>query len=185
MNEVFDTFNGMMAIGIGYVAVLMPVFILLVIFIYDAKNKKNRYDTLITISKNINNPEFFEEEPLSFKSRGSEGYSVNVNGEEYVISVNPLGDIEFADGVSVNTSATNAQPASTSNAQPINAQLGGNIFKVLCKVGDVIALDQTVLILEAMKMETEVKSPIAGTITSIDIKEGDAVTPGQLLLTVG
>ena len=135
--------------------------------------------------KNINNPEFFEEEPLSFKSRGSEGYSVNVNGEEYVISINPLGDIEFADGFSVNTSATNAQPASTSNAQPINAQLGGNIFKVLCKVGDVIALDQTVLILEAMKMETEVKSPFAGTITSIDIKEGDAVTPGQLLLTVG
>ena len=135
--------------------------------------------------KNINNPEFFEEEPLSFKSRGSEGYSVNVNGEEYLISINPLGEIEFADGVAANTSATNAQPTSTSNAQPINAQLGGNIFKVLCKVGDVIALDQTVLILEAMKMETEVKSPIAGTITSIDIKEGDAVTPGQLLLTVG
>ena len=135
--------------------------------------------------KNINNPEFFEEEPLSFKSRGSEGYSVNVNGEEYVISINPLGEIEFADGVSANTSATNTQPTSTSNAQPINAQLGGNIFKVLCKVGDVIALDQTVLILEAMKMETEVKSPIAGTITSIEIKEGDAVTPGQLLLTVG
>jgi oxaloacetate decarboxylase alpha subunit len=108
-----------------------------------------------------------------------------VNGEEYVISINPLGEIEFTDGVSANTSATNAQPTSTSNAQPINAQLGGNIFKVLCKVGDVIALDQTVLILEAMKMETEVKSPFAGTITSIDIKEGDAVTPGQLLLTVG
>ncbi len=135
--------------------------------------------------KNINNPEFFEEEPLSFRSRGSDGYSVNVNGEEYVISINPLGEIEFADGVSANTSPTNAQPISNSNAQPINAQLGGNIFKVLCKVGDVIALDQTVLILEAMKMETEVKSPIAGTITSIDIKEGDAVTPGQLLLTVG
>ena len=135
--------------------------------------------------KNINNPEFFEEEPLSFRSRGSDGYSVNVNGEEYVISINPLGEIEFADGVSANTSATNAQPISNSNAQPINAQLGGNIFKVLCKVGDVIAIDQTVLILEAMKMETEVKSPFAGTITSVDIKEGDAVTPGQLLLTVG
>ena len=135
--------------------------------------------------KNINNPEFFEDEPLSFSNRGSEGYSVNVNGEEYLISINSLGEIEFANGVSTNTSATNAEPTSTSNAQPINAQLGGNIFKVLCKVGDVIALDQTVLILEAMKMETEVKSPFAGTITSIDIKEGDAVTPGQLLLTVG
>jgi oxaloacetate decarboxylase alpha subunit len=135
--------------------------------------------------KNIDNPEFFEDEPLSFSNRGSEGYSVNVNGEEYLISINPLGEIDFTDGVSANTSTTNAEPTSTSNAQPINAQLGGNIFKVLCKVGDVIALDQTVLILEAMKMETEVKSPFAGTITSIDIKEGDAVTPGQLLLTVG
>jgi len=135
--------------------------------------------------KNINNPEFFEDEPLSFRNRGNEGYSVNVNGEEYVITINPLGEIEFSDSVSANTSAMIAQPASTSNAQPINAQLGGNIFKVLCRVGDVIALDQTVLILEAMKMETEVKSPFAGTITSIDIKEGDAVTPGQLLLTVG
>ena len=135
--------------------------------------------------KNINNPEFFEDEPLSFRNRGNEGYSVNVNGEEYVITINPLGEIEFSDSVSANTSAMIAQPAPTSNAQPINAQLGGNIFKVLCRVGDVIALDQTVLILEAMKMETEVKSPFAGTITSIDIKEGDAVTPGQLLLTVG
>ena len=135
--------------------------------------------------KNIDNPEFFEDEPLSFSNRGSEGYSVNVNGEEYLISINPLGEIEFADGVSANTSTTIPQPTSANNAHSINAQLGGNIFKVLCKVGDVIAIDQTVLILEAMKMETEVKSPFAGTITSIDIKEGDAVTPGQLLLTVG
>ncbi len=61
MNEVFDTFNGMLALGIGYVAVLMPVLILLVIFIYDTKNKKNRYDTLITISKNVNNPDDIKE----------------------------------------------------------------------------------------------------------------------------
>ena len=61
MNEFIDTFNGTLALGIGYVAVLLPVFILLVIFVYDAKNKKNRYDTLITISKNINNPEDIKE----------------------------------------------------------------------------------------------------------------------------
>ena len=135
--------------------------------------------------KNIDNSEFFEDEPLLFKDRGSEGYSVNVNGEEYIVSINPLGEIEFADGVSAKTSATMAQSSSANNTQPINAQLGGNIFKVLCNVGDVVTVDQTVLILEAMKMETEVKSPFAGTIASIDVKEGDAVTPGQLLLTVG
>jgi len=61
MDPVFDTFNGILALGIGYVAVLMPVLILLVIFIYDTKNKKNRYDALITISKNVNNPDDIKE----------------------------------------------------------------------------------------------------------------------------
>ena len=61
MNEFIDTFNGTVVLGIGYVAVLLPVFILLVIFVYDAKNKKNRYDALITISKNINDPDDMKE----------------------------------------------------------------------------------------------------------------------------
>ena len=61
MNEFIDTFNGTLALGIGYVAVLLPVLILLVIFVYDSRNKKNRYDTLITISKNINDPDDMKE----------------------------------------------------------------------------------------------------------------------------
>ena len=61
MNEFIDTFNESLALGIGYVAVLMPVLILLVIFVYDSRNKKNRYDALITISKNINDPEDIKE----------------------------------------------------------------------------------------------------------------------------
>jgi len=54
-------FEDIFAIGIGYAAVLMPVLILLVIFVFDSRNKKNRYDTLITISKNINDPEDIKE----------------------------------------------------------------------------------------------------------------------------
>ena len=54
-------FEGIFAIGIGYAAVLMPVLILLVIFVFDSRNKKNRYDTLITISKDINDPEDIKE----------------------------------------------------------------------------------------------------------------------------
>ena len=61
MNEFIDTFLGTLALGIGYVALLMPVLILLVIFVYDSRNKKNRYDTLITISKNINDPDDIKE----------------------------------------------------------------------------------------------------------------------------
>ena len=61
MNEFIDTFNGTLALGIGYVSVLLPVLIVLIIFFYDSKNKKSRYDTLITISKNINNPDYIKE----------------------------------------------------------------------------------------------------------------------------
>ncbi|MEY2972388.1 MAG: hypothetical protein RI886_165 [Pseudomonadota bacterium] len=136
--------------------------------------------------KNINNPEYFEDEPLLFKDNGNNSYSVKVNDEEYFVSINSLGDIEFNETISTSNSSKIA-PQITSNeaSQPINAQLGGNIFKVLCKVGDVISIDQNVLILEAMKMETEVKSPFAGTVTAIYVQEGDAVTPGQILLSIG
>ena len=61
MNEFIDTFNGTLALGIGYVSVLLPVLIVLIIFFYDSKNKKSIYDTLITISKNINNPDDIKE----------------------------------------------------------------------------------------------------------------------------
>jgi oxaloacetate decarboxylase alpha subunit len=136
--------------------------------------------------KNINNPEYFEDEPLSFKDNGNNFYSVKVNDEEYFVSINSLGDIEFNEAISTsNTSKIAPQITSNEASQPINAQLGGNIFKVLCKVGDVISIDQNVLILEAMKMETEVKSPFGGTVTAIYVQEGDAVTPGQMLLSIG
>ena len=136
--------------------------------------------------KNINNPEYFEDEPLLFKDNGNNCYSVKVNDEEYFVSINSLGDIEFNEAISTsNTSKIAPQITSNEASQPINAQLGGNIFKVLCKVGDVISIDQNVLILEAMKMETEVKSPFGGTVTAIYVQEGDAVTPGQMLLSIG
>ena len=61
MLEFTDMLHGTLSLGIGFVVVLMPVLILLVIFVYDSRNKKNKYDTLITISKNINNPEDIKE----------------------------------------------------------------------------------------------------------------------------
>ena len=61
MNGFMDSLNGALALGSGYVSVLLPVLIVLIIFFYDSKNKKSRYDTLITISKNINNPDDLKE----------------------------------------------------------------------------------------------------------------------------
>nr|VFJ90086.1 MAG: methylmalonyl-CoA carboxyltransferase 1.3S subunit [Candidatus Kentron sp. LFY] len=64
----------------------------------------------------------------------------------------------------------------------ISSPLSGTVFKVLSKVGDVVEANQDLLILEAMKMETNVVSTMAGTIKNIAVAEGDAVSQGQLLI---
>ena len=58
-----------------------------------------------------------------------------------------------------------------------------NVFKVLVSPGQAVAAGETVMILEAMKMETEVSAPAAGTISSVDVAPGDAVSVGDSLLT--
>nr|VFK38880.1 MAG: methylmalonyl-CoA carboxyltransferase 1.3S subunit [Candidatus Kentron sp. SD]VFK42106.1 MAG: methylmalonyl-CoA carboxyltransferase 1.3S subunit [Candidatus Kentron sp. SD]VFK78938.1 MAG: methylmalonyl-CoA carboxyltransferase 1.3S subunit [Candidatus Kentron sp. SD] len=64
----------------------------------------------------------------------------------------------------------------------ISSPLSGTVFKVLSKVGDVVEANQDLLILEAMKMETNVVSTMAGTIKNVAVAEGDAVSQGQLLI---
>ena len=66
----------------------------------------------------------------------------------------------------------------------MEAPLGGNIFRILSKEGEKINLDSAVLILEAMKMETEIKAGHSGVVANINVKEGDSVTVGQVLLSL-
>jgi acetyl-CoA carboxylase biotin carboxyl carrier protein len=63
----------------------------------------------------------------------------------------------------------------------IKAELAGNVWKVLCKEGQSVAADETLLILESMKMEIPVTAPRAGKVTRLHVKEGDTVQEGQLL----
>ena len=77
------------------------------------------------------------------------------------------------------------QSASVSASEALNAPLAGNIFKVLVNEGDEVEAGEVVIIMEAMKMETEIRAVNAGTITSLHIKEGDSVTVGQALLSLG
>nr|VFK64585.1 MAG: methylmalonyl-CoA carboxyltransferase 1.3S subunit [Candidatus Kentron sp. UNK]VFK71145.1 MAG: methylmalonyl-CoA carboxyltransferase 1.3S subunit [Candidatus Kentron sp. UNK] len=76
-----------------------------------------------------------------------------------------------------------APSAAVDNSEKtIASPLSGTVFKVLSKVGDVVEANQDLLILEAMKMETNVVSTIAGTIKNVAVAEGDAVSQGQLLI---
>ena len=62
------------------------------------------------------------------------------------------------------------------------APLAGNVFKVLVKAGDPVAAGQVVIILEAMKMETEVRATSAGVVRDVLVREGDAVKVGESLM---
>lgn len=66
----------------------------------------------------------------------------------------------------------------------VKAELVGNVWKIVTKPGDVVAEDQTLLILESMKMEIEVVAPKAGTVREILVKETDVVKEGQVLVVL-
>jgi acetyl-CoA carboxylase biotin carboxyl carrier protein len=64
------------------------------------------------------------------------------------------------------------------------APIAGNVWKILIAVGDKVELDDEVIILEALKMETPIYCDDSGTITEIRVKEGDAVNDGDVLAVI-
>jgi len=66
----------------------------------------------------------------------------------------------------------------------VKAELAGNLWKVVVKEGQQVGADETLMILESMKMEIPVSAPKAGRVTRIHVKEGETVQEGQLLAEV-
>ena len=139
--------------------------------------------------ENRNNPDAFEpvptlEDALAMsapKKSGSEVYTITVNGQNYVVQVAEGGDIS---AVAPASAAPAAAPAPAGEGEEIPAPLAGNIWKVEVSAGQAVQEGDVLVILEAMKMETEVRAARAGTIVTIDVSEGDAVQVGDSLLTL-
>jgi oxaloacetate decarboxylase alpha subunit len=111
-----------------------------------------------------------------------EKYQVTVNGQSYDVEVAPGGSISSIAPQA--TQAPAAAPVAAAQTKPVNAPLAGNIFKILVKPGQNVQAGEIVIILEAMKMETEVRSPCAGVVADIAVSEGDTVELGHKLLDV-
>ena len=129
-------------------------------------------------------PDFFETEPADILEQADSSYIVSIDDKEYSVVVKSNNSVEI-NGSSVKS--TNEQPSHAAQAGSgsiINAPLGGNIFKLIAQEGQSLEPDATVLILEAMKMETEIKSPAAGVVTKIFVKPGDSVKPGDPLFEI-
>lgn len=116
----------------------------------------------------------------------AEVYTVEVNGKSFVVQVNEGGDIEglkpIGDAPAGPTVASSAPAAGA--GEPQLAPLAGNIFKVLVQPGQLVQEGDLVIILEAMKMETEIRAFKAGTVSGVNVKVGDAVSVGDSLLTL-
>ena len=145
--------------------------------------------------ENRGNPDAFEPAPTgqemvakTTKPGEPEVYTVTVNGKEFVVQVADGGDItgiKPVDGGAASASTAPAAAPAAGAGEPQPAPVSGNIFKVLVSPGDMVEDGEVVMILEAMKMETEVCARRAGTVGSVNVKVGDAVNVGDTLLTIG
>ncbi|MEW7999327.1 MAG: sodium-extruding oxaloacetate decarboxylase subunit alpha [Candidatus Thiodiazotropha endolucinida] len=117
---------------------------------------------------------------------GPESYQVEVNGVTYNVKVTPSGAVSEVIQTSTPAAAQSAAPVAAVNpgGDVINAPLSGNIHAIKVAAGDAIAAGDVVMVLEAMKMETEVRATSAGTVAQILVKEGETVQVGSPLLSL-
>jgi oxaloacetate decarboxylase alpha subunit len=115
---------------------------------------------------------------------GPESYQVEVNGVTYNVKVSPSGAVSEVAQTTDPAVAPSAAPAASGGGDVINAPLSGNIHAIKVAEGDTIAAGDVVMVLEAMKMETEVRATSAGTVAQILVKEGETVHVGSPLLSL-
>ncbi|MGR7358761.1 biotin/lipoyl-containing protein, partial [Klebsiella aerogenes] len=160
---------------------------------------ENAIDDVLTVAlfpqiglkflENRHNPAAFEPVPqveeatsaAPAKAAASGIYTVEVEGKAFVVKVSDGGDVSQL--TATTPSSAPVQAAAPAGAgTPVTAPLAGTIWKVLASEGQAVAEGEVLLILEAMKMETEIRAAQAGTVRGIAVKSGDAVAVGDTLL---
>ncbi|MEI3163760.1 MAG: biotin/lipoyl-containing protein [Lachnospirales bacterium] len=127
-------------------------------------------------------------------------YRITVNGNTYDVQVEELGASQAPVAPAPQVSAPAATPApapatpapapqasapaATGEGEKVTAPMPGNILDIKVNVGDSVAANQVVVVLEAMKMENDIVTPVAGTVTAINVTKGQAVNSGDVLITV-
>ena len=149
--------------------------------------------------KNRDNPDAFEPAPQVAEAKsanvpakaeskapvvssGPETYTVKLNGKAFVVEVSEGGEIGAVQEQAAVSTNPPKEEAPAPSGESIDAPLAGNIFKVNVRPGDQVADGDVVIILEAMKMETEVRASSSGTVSKVNVSEGDSVAVGDSLI---
>ncbi len=122
--------------------------------------------------------------PAAAEAGVAESYQVSVDGRTYHVMVAPGGEVSHVQHAVPAAPAPSVATQPSATVKNVPAPLAGNIFKVNVAVGQSIKSGDVIMILEAMKMETEVRSPESGTVQAVLVKQGDAVQVGDILLTL-
>lgn len=116
---------------------------------------------------------------------------ITLEGKIYDVGVEVLGDdahggsfIPSALPLPTFSSMPTAAPSDAGSGQIVASPMAGLVFKCLVKPGDVVYLNQELIVLDAMKMETPIYAPVAGTVRTVLVKVGDAVDEGHRLLQI-
>jgi pyruvate carboxylase subunit B len=115
--------------------------------------------------------------------RDAEAFVITVEGRDYHVTVRE-GSSEIQKVSALSAHRIEQRAVSSNNVIPVASNLPGNVYKVAVKPGDIVSENDTLIVLEAMKMETPVASPCDGKVNSVEVKLGEAVEVGQLLLTI-
>ncbi|MDM8546362.1 sodium-extruding oxaloacetate decarboxylase subunit alpha [Candidatus Venteria ishoeyi] len=147
----------------------------------------------------------------SSSNRAPTEFNINLHGESYHVKVTGAGHkheserhfyftvdgvpadvlIQTLDEVVLDGGAKGAVKDAIAGRRPrpvaegdVTTSMPGNIVEVLVKEGDEIEMGQPILVTEAMKMETEIQSPIAGVVKAVYVQKGDAVSPDETLVQI-
>ncbi len=111
-------------------------------------------------------------------------YDVRINNRTFTVEVAESG--QLANIAPAAPAPPAAAPAPAAGAgEPVPAMLAGNVFKVLVEPGDSVNEGDALVIIEAMKMETQISAPRNGTIGEVLVAVGDSVAVGDALVTIG
>lgn len=127
-------------------------------------------------------------------------YRITVNGNTYDVQVEevsggaaPAASVQntapapaaaLAQAASPAPAPAAAPAAAAGSGQSVTSPMPGSILDIKVGVGDKVSANQVVIVLEAMKMENEIVTPVAGTVTSVTVTKGQQVASGDVLVTV-
>ena len=136
--------------------------------------------------RKITDEESSPENKASKKRSKASTYTIVLNGESFNVQVAEGSDVEIAPTTGNNQSSSSqlTNDISSSDGESVPAPVNGNVIKVLCSIGDSVEPDQTVMVLESMKMEIEVKAGVSGKVNAITVDQGQNVEEGETILLV-